>query len=44
MLPFDNPLNDPNASETKQIQELNVVFTFIFLGELTIKTIAKGVF
>jgi hypothetical protein len=44
MLPLDNPLNDPNASETKQIQKLNVVFTFIFLGELTIKTIAKGVF
>lgn len=44
MLPLDNPLNDPNSEEAKNINLLNEIFTAIFVMELTIKTIAKGVF
>lgn len=44
MLPLDNPLNDPNAHSTKNIQFMNKIFTVFFLIELTIKMIAKGVF
>ena len=44
MLPLDNPLNDPNSEEAKNINLLNEIFTAIFVTELTIKTIAKGVF
>jgi hypothetical protein len=43
MLPLDNPLNDPNAKETKIIQQINIFFTLCFLTELSIKIIAKGV-
>ena len=44
MLPLDNPLIDPNSEEAKNINLLNEIFTAIFVMELTIKTIAKGVF
>jgi hypothetical protein len=44
MLPLDNPLNDPDSEEAKNILLLNEIFTAIFVMELTIKTIAKGVF
>jgi len=44
MLPLDNPLNDPDAESTKNIEFMNEIFTIIFVTELTVKTIAKGVF
>jgi hypothetical protein len=44
MLPLDNPLNDPDAEFSKNIVFLNEIFTIIFVTELSVKTIAKGVF
>lgn len=44
MLPLDNPLNDPNSEQTKNINLMNEIFTGVFVLELTIKAIAKGVF
>ena len=44
MLPFDNPVNDPASLQSKIIMYLNVFFTIVFIGELSIKVIALGLF
>lgn len=42
MLPFDNPLNDPNSLVAIVIFYLNIIFTLCFISELSIKVIALG--
>jgi voltage-gated sodium channel type V alpha len=42
MLPFDNPINDPNSLQSMVIMYLNVFFTICFICELSIKVIALG--
>jgi hypothetical protein len=42
ILPLDNPLNDPNSSQTKLIKYLNIALTLCFISEAIIKIIGKG--
>lgn len=43
MLPFDNPLNDPESLKSTVIMYLNIFFTICFIMELLVKIIALGV-
>jgi hypothetical protein len=42
MLPFDNPLNDPESMTAFLIFYLNIFFTICFIIEMSIKIIALG--
>lgn len=41
-LPFDNPLNDPESEQVRNLNQINKVFTILFVIEASIKIVAKG--
>lgn len=42
MLPMENPVSDPKSKAVIYAKEANVIFTYFFIFELTVKSIGQG--